>query len=68
MGQFIGHYGFMILDEWDTPGKYFGWDEGNRRRRPGRNYKSAGQARPRGDKVQYGETDAGTEILALRIL
>lgn len=30
MGQFFEHIGFMVLDEWYTPGKFQGWDEGSR--------------------------------------
>lgn len=30
MAQFFEHIGFMVLDEWYTPGKFQGWEEGSR--------------------------------------
>lgn len=30
MAQFFEHIGFFVLDEWYTPGKFQGWDEGSR--------------------------------------
>ncbi|RDU24608.1 flavodoxin family protein [Anaerosacchariphilus polymeriproducens] len=30
MAQFFEHIGIFVLDEWYTPGKFHGWDEGNR--------------------------------------
>lgn len=29
MGQFFEHIGFFVLDEWYTPGKFQGWNEGS---------------------------------------
>ena len=30
MGQFFEHIGFLVLDEWYTPGKFQGWEEGSK--------------------------------------
>ena len=30
MAQFFEHMGLFVLDEWYTPGKFQGWDEGSR--------------------------------------
>lgn len=30
MAQFLEHMGFFVLDEWYTPGKFKGWEEGSR--------------------------------------
>lgn len=30
MAQFFEHIGFFVLDEWYTPGKFQGWEEGSR--------------------------------------
>jgi hypothetical protein len=30
LAQFLEHMGFLVLDEWYTVGKFFGWEEGNK--------------------------------------
>ena len=30
MAQFFEHIGFLVLDEWYTPGKFQGWEEGSK--------------------------------------
>lgn len=30
LGQFLEHVGFLVLDEWYTPGKFQGWEEGSK--------------------------------------
>lgn len=35
MAQFFEHVGFFVLDEWYTPGKFHGWDEGSQKGKMG---------------------------------